>query len=884
MHGAKEGHITPALWKKSSARGRRIRIVAAIATFAAAEGLVSVAIPVVAQAPPTPAVRVQRNYQLGGRTWPVDLNRDGITDLVSTGSNGLVQVSIGNGDGTFKAPVASTFQGEVLATGDFNGDSRPDIVASRRTFQQTVFVILPGAGTATLGSPVTVATPGQMDFTFAVSGDLDGDGKRDLVLSSQTGVNVYPGNGNFTFNAPIELVTNGSARDGIVADLNKDGRLDLVTANADTGTISIFLNNGGHLFAPSDLHSPHNTNDVTVADLDHDGSLDLLVAAGNPDTDSSLGDGFVLVFHGKGDGTFAAPVEYPVLRGPMQIVVGDFNRDGVLDVVTGNRSTIVRDDCGAEFKTWDSVSVLTGQANGTFTAARNFSIGDQSLMDISNPEVDRYKNTLVSLNTSDLNGDHATDLIASHGAILFNIPAVANRPPTVNAGPDQVLLNDHGAILRPAASDPDEDVLTYDIRDAAGNFFVTYPNACFESVFQTGDNRVTVTVNDGHGHSATDSVVYTVIETNGGSGQFATGNDIGNVAAAGSDAFDSTTGVYTVRGSGADIWGTADEFHYTWTQWSGDFEITARADSVQNVNAWTKAGVMIRGNLRAGSLHASLFVSPSKGVAFQRRLADSGITVNTPGPATTAPVWLKLQRAGSVIAAYYRKAATDAWTKIDQETFADLPNQVLVGLAVTSHADGKVATATFSDVTLQRALPWTGRAIGNGSGSFSTSGVTITATGRGADIWGAADAFFYVSMPYSDDLTFTARVDRITGAQAWAKAGIMIREDLTAGSRHVMAVVTPGKGVAMQYRPTPGGASVQAADVSGAAPAWVRLVRSNGAFTASWSSDGDHWTVLGTVHVSFAATNFYIGLPVTSHDAATSASATFDDVTIGPPS
>ena len=112
----------------------------------------------------------------------------------------------------------------------------------------------------------------------------------------------------------------------------------------------------------------------------------------------------------------------------------------------------------------------------------------------------------------------------------------------------------------------------------------------------------------------------------------------------------------------------------------------------------------------------------------------------------------------------------------------------------------------------------------------------------------------------------------------------MIREDLTAGSRHVMAVVTPGKGIAMQDRSTSGGASAQAADVPGAAPAWVRLVRSNGAFTASWSSDGEHWTVLGTVHVPFATTNFFVGLPLTSHAAAASASATFDDVTVGPPS
>jgi hypothetical protein len=880
MYGVKKRNSAPSLWRKTRSRVSRGRLIAAVLAVAIAEGVVSIAHPVVAQSPAPPAVRVQRDYQLGGRVWPVDLNRDGITDLVSSGNDGRIQVSIGKGDGTFTTPVESTFQGEVLATGDFNGDQRPDVVTSGRSAQGTTFAILPGTGTAKLGSAVAVTSPVQLDFTFALSADVDGDGKRDLVVPSSVGVNVYPGNGDFTFGTPVELVTNYPPLDGIVADLDNDGRKDLVTVSGEGNTISVFMNRGAMLFTPSDFFVPANVNDVTVADLDRDGHLDLLVAAGRTDTDSSRGEGSVLVFHGKGDGTFAAPTEYPVALGAMQIVVGDFNRDGALDVVTGNRSSIGRDDCATTFKTWDSVSVLTGLADGTLTAARNFSVGDQSLMDPFDSQVDRYRNTLLSLNTSDVNGDGATDLIASYGAILINIPAVPNRPPIANAGPDQVLLGDHGTILRPAAFDPDEDMLTYQI-SAPGEFVVTYPNACFESVFHDGDNPVTVTVSDGHGHSASDTAVYTVVPPGDGRGQFAVSNDIGRVAASGGDEFDNSTGTYTVRGSGSDIWGTADEFHYVWTQWQGDFEITARVDSVQNVNAWTKAGIMIRGNLNAGSAHASLFATPGKGVAFQRRPVENGVSVHTAGLATTAPVWLKLQRTDTLITAYYRKAATDAWTMIDQETLADLPNALLVGLAVTSHADGSVASATFSRVEIQRTLPLAGRAIGTGSGSFTTDGVNYTATGRGADIWGTADAFFYVCMPFESDITITVRVWSITAAEAWAKAGVMIREDLTPGSRHVMAVVTPGKGVAMQYRPTPGAASVQAADVPGAAPAWVRLSRFHGTFTSSWSTDGEHWTVLGSVDMTFGSAQFYVGLPVTSHNAGASATVTFDDVSVG---
>ncbi|MCU1385752.1 MAG: hypothetical protein JWL71_4449 [Acidobacteria bacterium] len=870
------------LWKPFPSTRITSRIAPALVVLAAAEAMFAIAHPAVAQAPAVPAVRVERNFQLGGRVWPVDLNSDGITDLVSTSSDGRVQVSIGKGDGTFNAPVASAFQGEALATGDFNGDKRPDVVASRRSGAATDFVILPGTGTATLGAAVTVVSSPTPDFTFALSADFNGDGKRDLVLPSASGADIYPGHGDFSFAAPVRFATSGTPLDGIAADLNHDGRTDLVTASGEGGTISIFINRGGFVFTASDMFLGFASNDVTVADLDRDGSLDLVIAAGRTETDSSQGDGYALILHGNGDGTFGALTRYDVARGAMQIVVGDFNRDGVLDVVTGNRSSIARDDCATTFKTWDSVSVLAGLPNGTLAAARNFSIGDQSLMDPTAGEVDRYRDTLLSLNTSDLNGDGATDLIASYGAILFNIPAVANRPPTADFGPDRVLLNDHGAIFRPAASDPDNDVLTYDIRDAAGNFHASYPNACFESVFSDGDNTVTVTVNDGHGHSASDSVVYTVSSSSDDTGNFATRSDIGGVGAVGSDSFDSSSGVYTVRGSGSDIWGTADEFHYVWTQWGGDFDITTRVDAVQNINAWTKAGIMIRGNLNPGSLHASLFATPGKGVAFQRRAVENGVSVNTDGPATTAPVWLKLHRDGAVITAYYRKATTDAWTTIGRQTIAGLPDTPLVGLAVSSHADGKVATASFSNVTLRRTSPLSGTAIGTGSGSLTSDGVSYTVTGNGADIWGTADAFYYVSMPRSDDVTITARVRSLAATHDSAKAGVMIREDLTAGSRQVMTVVMPGKGVAMQYRATPRAASVQAAAAAGHAPGWVRLTlsRSSATFTSSWSSDGEHWTVIGTVHLSFAASTFYVGLPVSSHTTSTSTTAVFDDVAV----
>jgi hypothetical protein len=834
---------------------------------------------------PAPAVRVARDLRMYGRVWPADINRDGITDLVSSGSTaggaqGAVQVAIGNGDGTFKAPVASSFAGFVLGTGDFNGDSKPDVVAQSYAGRDgsTIVVILPGTGTAALGAPVTIAG-GASDFPFALIGDFNADHHPDLVLPGGTGVDIYPGNGDFTFATPIELTTGIAPGDGIVADLNNDGRLDLVTANVLGSSLSVFLNQGSFVFTAADIPLGLQANDVTVADVNRDGHLDLLAAAGKRDDLDGVGEGEVFVFLGTGTGAFGAPAEYPVLHGPTQIVAGDFNRDGIVDVATGNQSAIVRDDCTDTWKTWDSVSILVGAGNGSFTGGRNFSIGDQALEDVSNPDVKRYRDTIVSLNTSDLNGDHATDLIASYGAILFDIPAVSNRPPTVDAGPDTVVLNTHEVVLRPRATDPDQDVLTWEIRDDAGKVIATYPNAC-DPELHDGANTFTVTVDDGHGHTATDTVVYTVTMTTG-VGAFAQGNDVGTVAAAGSESYDAGSGTYTVKGDGADIWGTSDQFHYVWTELERDAEITVFVKSIQNVNAWTKAGLMIRENLNPGARHASLFATPGKGIAFQRRTVENGASVNTAGPQLTAPVWLRLSRHGDTVFAYYRKTTTDLWTKVGEETLSGLGDAPLAGLAVTSHVSGTLATATFTNVSDGIQPAWTGSAVGTGSGALSSwDGTVMTIKGQGADIWGAADAFYYVHSPWSGDVTITARVRSVTNTDVWTKAGVMFRESLDAGSKHVMAVVTPGKGVAMQYRAATGGASANA-QVAGSAPGWVRITRRGQTFTAYWSNDFATWTTIGSVTI---AMNFdlYIGLPVTSHNASATATALFDDIIVSP--
>jgi phosphatidylserine/phosphatidylglycerophosphate/cardiolipin synthase-like enzyme/regulation of enolase protein 1 (concanavalin A-like superfamily) len=172
--------------------------------------------------------------------------------------------------------------------------------------------------------------------------------------------------------------------------------------------------------------------------------------------------------------------------------------------------------------------------------------------------------------------------------------------------------------------------------------------------------------------------------------------DVGAVGGPGKASFAGST--FSVTGQGADIWGTADAFNYAYRTVVGDTTIIARVATVQNVNAWTKAGVMIRESLSPGAAHAYALVSASKGVAFQRRPTTGGVTVSTAGTLSAVPRWVKLTRVGNVFRAY-ESSDGSTWSLVGTETIS-MNASVLVGLAVTSHSTSP-ATATFDGVAVQ---------------------------------------------------------------------------------------------------------------------------------------------------------------------------------------
>ena len=154
---------------------------------------------------------------------------------------------------------------------------------------------------------------------------------------------------------------------------------------------------------------------------------------------------------------------------------------------------------------------------------------------------------------------------------------------------------------------------------------------------------------------------------------------------------------YTVAGSGADIFGSSDKFHYVYQPLAGDGEILARVVSVQNTNDYAKAGVMIRQDLTAGSPYAMMEILPRKSSGFQWRLT-SGATTLSIGSTGAAPYWVRLVRAGNAITAY-RSADGSNWIQVGSTTVVNMTTNVYVGLAVTSHNTAATCTTVFDNVT-----------------------------------------------------------------------------------------------------------------------------------------------------------------------------------------
>ena len=199
-------------------------------------------------------------------------------------------------------------------------------------------------------------------------------------------------------------------------------------------------------------------------------------------------------------------------------------------------------------------------------------------------------------------------------------------------------------------------------------------------------------------------------------------------------------------------------------------------------------------------------------------------------------------------------------------------------LAVVRATAGGVS-ATASVFVLSR--PWLTQDVGTvgiaGAAGDNSNG-TYTVLGAGADISGTADAFRFAYQTLTGDGAIVARVASEQNTNGLAKAGVMIRNNLTAGAFEASMVLTPSNGVLFQYRNSTTTTTI-ATTAGPTVPYWVMLVRSGNLFTGYYSTNGVNWTAGGSATIAMGTT-VDIGLAVTSHNTAALNTSTFDNVAI----
>lgn len=250
---------------------------------------------------------------------------------------------------------------QSIVTGDFNGDGKLDFaqVNYNAGGSGSVDVFL-GNGDGTFVEKGTYATGNGPDGLAAA--DVNGDGKLDLVTANDTGssVSVLLGNGDGTFQTHQDYATGANSFPHWVtlADFNGDKAPDIAVANEGLNNVGVLLNNGDGTFgAMSTYATAEEPYSVAAADLRHDGKIDLAVTGWNGSV--------VSILLGNGDGTFGSHVDYATGTSPAVVLAYDFNRDHKLDLATANYNN----------GQTGSVSILLGNGDGTFQAHTDYTAG-----------------------------------------------------------------------------------------------------------------------------------------------------------------------------------------------------------------------------------------------------------------------------------------------------------------------------------------------------------------------------------------------------------------------------------------------------------------------------------------------------------------------------
>src|SRR5271154_672876 len=382
-----------------------------------------------------------------------DLDGDGNPDLIvgfsdpngfgpASGSASYMYFLLGRGDGTFAGSVAydtptGLTTGPPFALADFNGDNILDIVTTINASGLSLYTLI-GNGAGTFAPGVTkaiTATNVGGNPPLVLAGEVTSATTNDAILGLTTqsagttgtatgDVAVFLGNGNDTFGSEMDTPFNSEAAAMVTGDFNNDNALDVIVGGpvtTDSGgnpaSGAVFYlegKNNGSFDAPVPIATPLNPVSFAAGELTSAKNLDLVVANGGTPFAASPVDGSVLVYLGKGNGTFQSPKTLSALAFPQAVAIADVNNDGHPDIV------VLSEFSGQSFES--RVWVFLGDGAG------NFGTGIET-------SLDEYADGLA---VGNLNGDSFPDLALASCCGFANTEVWAGTGTGTFSGPTEL--------------------------------------------------------------------------------------------------------------------------------------------------------------------------------------------------------------------------------------------------------------------------------------------------------------------------------------------------------------------------------------------------------------------------------------------------------------
>lgn len=360
-----------------------------------------------------------------------DFNNDGFIDLVTANQdNQSLSVLYGDGVGGFAPPQTFTIAPQVinvLAVADMNHDGKADIIGASggSNFNTNKITVLLNNWQGGFSAPVITDLPNYIiEFQSLKVGDFTGDGHPDVAALTKTNLSIFPGNGLGAFSLVATLPWDGERNELVTGNFNNDAITDLAVTGGGFGDpweLGIVLGKPGSGFAFDNRYAlTGQPIGIDVGEFNRDGITDIMIAAYYPYANNTPQTRFLEPWIGNTVGGFTAgtKIQFPILNSllPAGVTVGDFDSDGRDDAVV---------NFGSRF------AVAYGSGNGTFQSPKYF-----------------LSNGSWAMLARDVNQDNKKDLLFLRSSTNSSISVVLNSnngfnaPATITYGGSDIVAAD----------------------------------------------------------------------------------------------------------------------------------------------------------------------------------------------------------------------------------------------------------------------------------------------------------------------------------------------------------------------------------------------------------------------------------------------------------